>query len=53
MPKVKTKTVTNIKIAAFFKTTTETLRQWKKSDDERLNKRYVALKEYFIKNMKV
>lgn len=49
MPKVKKDTITNKKFAAFFNTTTETLRQWKKSDDVRLNRRYDALKIYFIR----
>ncbi len=54
MPKVKEETVTYKKIADAFKTTAETLRQWKKSDDPRLRRRYRAFlndyNNYLIEN---
>jgi|LGOV01.1.fsa_nt_gb DNA-binding transcriptional regulator YiaG len=46
MPKTKVDTVTKTKMAIFFNVTTETLRQWEKSDDKRLNHKYAALKDY-------
>jgi hypothetical protein len=40
---------TDTQLAAYYKTTTRTLRNWKK--DEVLNRRYLALKEYYINVM--
>ena len=41
---------TDIQLASYYKTTTRTLRNWKK--DEVLNRRYLALKQYYIDNVK-
>ena len=40
---------TDTNIAEFFNTTRATLRNWKVSKDKKLNHRYTALKDYFIK----
>ena len=45
----KPKKVTEIEIAAYFATTTQTLRNWRNSDEVGENERYSALREYFIK----
>lgn len=50
MPKVKETTITDIKLAEFYKITPQTLRNWKNSKDERLQNRYKAFKEFY-KNM--
>lgn len=39
-----------IDIAAFYGNTTQTLRNYRDSEDEKLNRRYSALREYFIKH---
>ena len=38
-----------IEIAAFYGNTTQTLRNYRESEDERLRRRYEALKDYFVK----
>ena len=41
---------TDKNIANFFGTTTQTLRNWKKKDSpKKLNERYIAFKERYIK----
>jgi hypothetical protein len=52
MPKVKSTTITDKKIAEYFNTTTQTLRNWKNSDDEKLKRRYIAFKKYFLSEVK-
>ena len=46
----KPKKVTEIAIAAFFCTTTQTLRNWRNSEEVGENERYSALREYYIKH---
>ena len=46
MPKVKEKTVTDVKLSEFFKITTQTLRNWKNGSQE-YKRRYLALREYY------
>ena len=41
---------TEIKIAAHYGLTTQTLRNYRNSDDIRMNERYSALREYYIKH---
>jgi hypothetical protein len=43
--------ITDKRIAEYFNITTQTLRNWKKSNDERLNNRYKAFREFLIKDM--
>ena len=48
--KNKPKKVTEIEIAAYFATTTQTLRNWRNSEEVGENERYSALREYYIKH---
>lgn len=45
----KNKRPKEIDIAAFYGNTTQTLRNYRDSEDEKLNRRYSALREYYIK----
>ena len=45
----KPKKVTEIDIASYFATTTQTLRNWRNSEEVGENERYSALREYYIK----
>lgn len=40
-----------IEIAAFFGNTTQTLRNYRDADDEKMNRRYEALRAYYIEQM--
>ncbi len=44
----KPKKVTEINIAKFYGVTTQTLRNYRNDDKEAINRRYEALREYFI-----
>ncbi len=46
----KPKKVTEIEIAKYFATTTQTLRNWRNSEEVGENERYSALREYYIKH---
>ena len=48
----KRKKVTEIEIASYFATTTQTLRNWRNSEEVGENERYSALREYYIKHKK-
>ncbi len=45
----KPKRVTDKEIAEYFGNTTQTLRNYRYSEDERMNRRYSALREYCVK----
>ncbi len=49
---MKQKKVTEIEIAKYFATTTQTLRNWRNSDEVGENERYSALRAYYIENKK-
>jgi len=51
MPRVKENTITDKKIAEFFGTTTQTLRNWKNSRDISIMERYDAFREHFAKTL--
>ena len=46
---MKKKKITEIEIANYFATTTQTLRNWRNSDEVGENERYSALREYYEK----
>ncbi len=48
----KPKKVTEIAIANYFSTTTQTLRNWRNSEEVGENERYSALRSHFIKKQK-
>ena len=45
----KPKKITEKALAAFYATTTQTLRNWRNSEEVGENERYSALREYYIK----
>lgn len=51
MPKTLSATITDKKIAEFYNTTTQTLRNWKKSDSVELNRRYEAFRAFYEKSL--